>query len=611
MGSARPPGIPPEAEKTVIPPAGSATPTSLFENRYRIERVIGTGAFGRVHLAFDARLRRTVALKELLASRLTTDPALYERALERFQREARATGTLQHPHIVTAYDLQIDAAGNHYLVMEYVDGTNLRDLLAQVGTLPVGRAVAIATDVARGLAAVHEQGIVHRDVKPANIMLTRRGVAKLMDFGSAQVGHESQRTQVASRHPGTPLYMSPEQAGGIGYLDGRSDLYALGLVLYEMVVGEPYARRRQRLGAVRGDLAPSLIAVVERLLAREVDDRYQSAADVIADLESLGMPIAPTGTKAHTAPDNNRTRVAASPAPGWSAETGAVAPPATGASPPYGDPSPEHPTGTPIYPPSAPSAGATGTGSYPPYPIAPGYTASPSGQPPRRNRGLLFSVGGALVAVIAVVVGILAFSSGGDTGTATATVASASTLTSSATVSATIPAAATSAPATAAPTARPTVGTPPGTNGLTAWTDPRGLVRLQYPSGWNVTKDADVKANVLELDGPDGTFFFLDIYDPQTSANLNDEIADVRSSHTKDTTFTYVDGPVSDAKVGGEPAKSFPYSYTTKNKPGSATLSGQVWDVNHNGKEFLLTGDANAAHKAEIDAIVASVTFLK
>src|SRR3954451_16583983 len=190
MGDARPPGAAPDGDETVIT-GGNTMPTSLFEERYRIERVIGEGAFGRVYLAFDSRLRRNVAVKELLASRNTTDHATYERYLERFQREARATGTISQPNVVTVYDLHVDAQGNNYLVMEYVDGTDLRALLAQVGTLPVPRAVAIATDVARGLEAVHEQEIVHRDIKPPNIMITRRGVAKLMDFGIAQVGHES------------------------------------------------------------------------------------------------------------------------------------------------------------------------------------------------------------------------------------------------------------------------------------------------------------------------------------------------------------------------------------------------------------------------------------
>ncbi len=271
---------------------------------------------------------------------------LYERYLERFQREARATGTIQQPNVVTVYDLHVDAAGNNYLVMEYVDGTNLRDLLAQVGTLPVGRAIAVATDLARALEAVHEQEIVHRDIKPANIMITRRGVAKLMDFGIAQVGHESLRTQVASGHPGTPIYMSPEQASGYGYIDGRSDLYALGLILYEMLAGEPYARRRRPLGAVREDLPPRLVAVVDRLTTREIDARYQSASDVLADLEALGTTLTPTATDAYPLPDADTTRVATPPTAGWPTGTSATMPPPAGVPSSYGGPSSQPPVGT-------------------------------------------------------------------------------------------------------------------------------------------------------------------------------------------------------------------------------------------------------------------------
>jgi eukaryotic-like serine/threonine-protein kinase len=788
MADARPPGIPPDAEETVIPATESTTPISLFGDRYRIERIIGEGAFGRVYLAMDTRLRRNVAVKELLASRETTDHAMYEQYLERFQREARATGTTQQPTVVTVYDLHVDAQGNNYLVMEYVDGTNLRDLLAQVGTLPVGRAVAIATDVARALEAVHEQEIVHRDVKPANIMITRRGAAKLMDFGIAQVGHESLRTQVASGHPGTPIYMSPEQASGYGYIDGRSDLYALGLIIYEMLAGEPYARRRRPLGTVRSDLPPQLVAIVDRLMARDVDARYQSASDVLADLNALGTTATPTVAETYPLPDPNQTRIAAPPAPGWPTGTGSIAPPPPGVPSAYGGPSSQPPVGAPIYAATAPPPGVTGTGSFPPpsYPTMPGYGPPPSGLPPRRNRGLLFGIGGALVAVIAVVAGILFIVRPGPAPlpptlspptaapafTPTAAIATARITTTATAAPTSAPATAavatptrapspTSVPATTAATVRPTVATTPGPNGqtifvdpkklvrlqypsawkptrlagddtnvleldgpdnlffwayvddpqqgaitdeiniikknqdtssdfvyanqtiadltiggeqaksiaytftsktdatntgpgqwwvanhggkqfsfrsnfsgshqaeitailnsvafatngafvtTTTWTDPKGLVKMQYPSGWTVTQDTNVKTNVLELDGPDGTFFYLDIYDPQTGISPSDEIADVRSSHAKDTTFTYTDGPVVDTKVGGEPAKTFPYTFTAKDKVGAAPLSGVIWDVNHNGKEYLITGDANAAHKADLDAIVSSITFLK
>ena len=631
MADARPPGIPPDAEETVIPAAEGAAPASLFGDRYRIERVIGEGAFGRVYLAFDTRLRRNVAVKELLASRETTDHAMYERYLERFQREARATGTTQQPTVVTVYDLHVDAQGNNYLVMEYVDGTNLRDLLAQVGTLPVGRAVAIATDVARALEAVHEQEIVHRDVKPANIMITRRGAAKLMDFGIAQVGHESLRTQVASGHPGTPIYMSPEQASGYGYIDGRSDLYALGLILYEMLVGEPYARRRRPLGTVRGDLPPQLVAIVDRLMAKDVDTRYQSASDVLADLDALGTTATPTVADAYPLPDPNQTRAATPPAPGWPTGTGSISPPPMGVPSAYGGPSSQPAAGAPAYAATTPPPGVTGTGGFAPpsYPAMPGYGPPPSGLPPRRNRGLLFGIGGALVAVIAVVAAIFIFSPGPGPGPATATVAAptaapASTPTAAiatARISTTATAAPTSAPATTvaatatrAPTATsvpataaPTVATTPGPNGQTTFVDPKKLVRLQYPSAWKPTRLAGDDTNVLELDGPDNLFFWAYVDDPQQGA-ITDEINIIKKNQDASSDFAYTNQTITDLTIGGEQAKSIAYTFASKT---DATNSGpgQWWIANHGGKQFSFRSNYSGNHQAEITAILNSVVF--
>src|SRR3954454_11787164 len=159
-----PPGTPQSSDaerETKITGETPAQPEAILGGKYRIERVIGEGAFGRVYLATDTRLRRAVAIKELLASRNATDPEVYQRYLDRFEREARAGGAITNPNVVTVYELEIDNTQNTYLVMEYVDGLNLGALISQVGGLPVERVTAIALDIARGLEVVHEADIVH------------------------------------------------------------------------------------------------------------------------------------------------------------------------------------------------------------------------------------------------------------------------------------------------------------------------------------------------------------------------------------------------------------------------------------------------------------------
>ncbi len=290
----------------------AAAPPPTLAGKYRIERIIGEGAFGRVYLATDTTLRRPVAVKELLVPRNGTDPETFCRHRERFEREARAGGAIAHPNVVTVHELHADAAGNLHLVMEYVDGTNLRDLLVQAHALPAPRAAAIALDIARGLEAVHNAGLVHRDLKPANVMISRRGAAKVGDFGVALDDTETQRVapriparpaSLPTAHPGTPLYMSPEQSGGTGNVDGRSDLYSLGLILHEMLTGERYLPRCVPLAAAKPDVPASLAALVGELLARDPAGRPQHASDVAARLAAFAATAA-TGSHPPDAPES-------------------------------------------------------------------------------------------------------------------------------------------------------------------------------------------------------------------------------------------------------------------------------------------------------------------
>src|SRR5262249_21361321 len=219
----------------------------------------------------------------------------------RFQNEARAAGLLSHPNIVTIYDAgQQD--GNFYIAMELIEGTTLQELMLQRHILPTEEVVHLAREICKGLDYAHAHGIVHRDVKPANIMITARGAVKIMDFGIAKSGGSMTSTgQVL----GTPNYMSPEQVRGRP-LDGRSDLFSLGVILYEMLTGEKpfvgqnvttiiYKIVNETQIAPRDldvTIHPGLSAIVARLLAKSPDERYQSGADLIHDLESYKLTAA-------------------------------------------------------------------------------------------------------------------------------------------------------------------------------------------------------------------------------------------------------------------------------------------------------------------------------
>ena len=245
-------------------------PGDLLAGRYRLAGLLGKGGMGEVYRAEDLKLGETVALK-LLPEELTHDEA----ALARFHDEVRLARRITHPNVCRVFDIG-EADELHYLSMELIEGDDLETLLQRIGHLPVGKALDIARQMGAGLAAAHERGVLHRDLKPANVMLDRAGRVKIMDFGLAAVPEELRRGEIAA---GTPAYMAPEQLAG-REVSARTDLYAWGLVVWELLTGErPFpARSRRELQGLQssGPRALSarvadLPAGVERLITESLD----------------------------------------------------------------------------------------------------------------------------------------------------------------------------------------------------------------------------------------------------------------------------------------------------------------------------------------------------
>ncbi|HEY7658481.1 MAG TPA: serine/threonine-protein kinase [Burkholderiales bacterium] len=261
--------------------------------RYRIVSELGRGAMGIVYRAEDPLLNRTVAIKCII---LMDDPAVRADYEARFFQEAKAAGGLNHPNLVTIHDVgrEGDIA---YMAMELLEGTDLRALIER-GAVPLPLALEIMAQAADGLAHAHEHGVVHRDIKPGNIMIVRGRVAKVMDFGIARVRASDVKTQTGAIL-GSPRYMSPEQVTGQP-ADRRSDIFSLGVVLYELATGEPpftaptvtqlmhlIASATPRApSATNPGIPPMLDLIVARALQKQPAQRYQSAADLAADLRA-------------------------------------------------------------------------------------------------------------------------------------------------------------------------------------------------------------------------------------------------------------------------------------------------------------------------------------
>ena len=260
---------------------------------YEVRRLLGKGGMGAVYLAADHALDRMVAIK-MLPLRLAEEPDI----VARFQREARALAKLRHPNLMHIYTVG-EHEGRPYFAMEYVRGSTLSAVIARAGRMPPPQAAHVAAEVMSALDKVHEAGIVHRDIKPGNVMVDEDGRAILMDFGLAR---QVQDAPLTADHTvlGTPNYMSPEQAEG-KKLDARADIYSLGIVIYEMLAGAPPFHGKTSFEILRQHIESSVPApselhrdvpetfdlVVARAVAKSPDDRYQDVRQMAADLAQV------------------------------------------------------------------------------------------------------------------------------------------------------------------------------------------------------------------------------------------------------------------------------------------------------------------------------------
>ena len=286
------PGLP-----TEFPPLKTLE-TSSNEDRYRLIEKIGSGGMAEVYLAYDEFLQREVAFKVL-----DRKYAENREAIERFRREARNAASLRHPNIVATHDRGETENGTYYIVMEYLEGGTLEDLIGGAGPLPPREAAEIAAEIADALTVAHENDVIHRDIKPQNILLSSTGEAKVADFGIARAASATTMTQAGSIL-GTVHYISPEQALG-ELATPKSDLYSLGVVLYEMLTGElPYEAEtpvgvimKHVSGLTRtarevNPLVPEeLDDLVSRLLTKDPEERPADAATLVEELEQIAQSL--------------------------------------------------------------------------------------------------------------------------------------------------------------------------------------------------------------------------------------------------------------------------------------------------------------------------------
>ena len=285
----------------------------LIGGRYELEEHVGSGGMSRVYRAHDRLLERTVALK-ILHEHYSQD----EEYVERFRREARAVAQLAHPNVVTVID-RGEHEGRQFIVFEYVDGENLKQLVAREGPLPAKQVIELGVQVASALASAHDRGVVHRDVKPQNVILSEDGMPKVTDFGIARSA-DIESVTLTGTVMGTSEYLPPEQARGEP-VDVRSDVYSLGAILYELCTGrvpfpgenpvsvamrhlhEPVPSVRDR----RPDIPPRLDAAIRRAMAKDPAERFGSMPELIAELEAC-LPSLGDGEETIVLPPAVRAR---------------------------------------------------------------------------------------------------------------------------------------------------------------------------------------------------------------------------------------------------------------------------------------------------------------
>jgi len=285
---------------------GEFRPGEIVGGRYEIIELLGSGGMANVYRAHDPHLGRDVAVK-VLASRFAADPAF----VERFRREASAAAQLNHPNIVQVFD-RGETDGTYFIVMEYLVGPDLKSVIRTRGALPPLEAIDDTQQILAALAAAHRRDVIHRDIKPQNVMLASDGLLKVTDFGIARAGTGSDMTEAGSVI-GTAQYLSPEQAHG-GELTSASDCYSAGIVLYELLTGRvPFDGDRPVVVAMKqineppvpprtyeSGIPPALEAVVLKALAKRPSERYRSAEEFSAALAEVRREIDPSGTGQHT-----------------------------------------------------------------------------------------------------------------------------------------------------------------------------------------------------------------------------------------------------------------------------------------------------------------------